>query len=167
MQTEEDNPKRKPNIKHPLVLDLYYKGKYKYQEGDEKLSWKDYQKRHKFKETDYPAVRPGDCLLDIGNPGWYIRDYRKRGLALKADRKMLRDKNGAITETAQEYWDRVRKEIMSEVNTEVQEETFTPDQVDAAIAEAVKNSPKQADLPETDSSEEDTDEEEVAQRRPF
>lgn len=165
MQTENDNPKQKPNIKHPLVLDLYYKGKYKYQEGDEKLSWKDYQKRHKFKETDYPAVRPGDCLLDIGNPGWYIRDYRKHGLAIKADRKMLRDKNGAITETAQEYWDRVRKEIMS-VNTEVNEELIPADQADAAIAEAFKKGLEQADLPVTDPSEEGTDDE-GDERRPF
>lgn len=124
----------------------------------------------KRKESSYPAVRPGDCLLDISNPGWYHRDYRAHGLALRADYKMLRDKNGAITETAQEYWDRVRKQIMNEVNTEnfqtVDEPMLTPDQADEAIAEAVAKKAKQADLPETDSSEEDTDEDEQ-ERRPF
>lgn len=102
-------------------------------------------------------------MLDIANPGWYVRDYKEHGLALRADYKMLRNKDGAVIETAQDYWDRVRKKIMTEVNTEVNEELIPADQADAAIAEAVKLATKQADLPETDSDEDDEDE----QPRPF
>lgn len=101
-------------------------------------------------------------MLDIANPGWYVRDYKEHGLALRADYKMLRNKDGAVIETAQDYWDRVRKEIMTEVNTEVNEELIPADQADAAIAEAFKKGLEQADLPEVDS---DGDEDE--QPRPF
>lgn len=121
------------------------------------------------RESSYPAVRPGDCLLDIANPGWYIKDYSKHGKALRADYKLQRDKYGQVTEHPEQYWDRIRKQIMTEFNTETQEwevskeETVSADQADAAIAEAMeKLAAKQADLPETD-EDEGTDE----QPRPF
>lgn len=137
----------------------------------------------KRRESNYPAVRPGDCLLDPANPGWYIRDYSQHGKALKADYKMLRDRKGQIIESAETYWNRVRKEIMTEAfkniskgrefNTDTQEwETkepnMTPDQVDAAIAEkmeamAAEGRAKQIDLPETDTDED----EDTQERRPF
>jgi hypothetical protein len=98
-------------VKIPLVLDLYYKDNYKYQEGDEKLNWKQYQKRHKFKEVNFPATKPGDCFYDIGNPAFFIKDHRDHGKALRADYKMKRDSKGNFLETSTQYWNRVYNEI--------------------------------------------------------
>lgn len=57
------------------------------------------------KETDYPAVRPGDCLFDPANPAFYIRDYRDRGKSLAASYSKLEH------EDAHAYWARVLADI--------------------------------------------------------
>jgi len=58
------------------------------------------------KETDYgnDFAKYG-CLLDTGNPAFYVKDYSQRGKSLSADYRI------EPVETAEEYWQRVRKQI--------------------------------------------------------
>lgn len=53
------------------------------------------------------------CLLDSANPAFFIKGYRDHGRALAADYQIKRGKGGRISESAEEYWARVRREILA------------------------------------------------------
>jgi hypothetical protein len=52
-------------------------------------------------ERSYPNRSYG-CELDPANPAFYIKDYRERGMSLRAEWKL------AEGESAAEYWRRVK-----------------------------------------------------------
>jgi len=73
------------------------------------LSWKEWQKKHNFREENISTSRAmrQSCRLDTANPGWYDPNYRQHGLALRCDYPSI-DGEGI-----EEYWNRIRLEITS------------------------------------------------------